>query len=135
MTAGVASQIESSHTIGLTSQSGPGFNAPYDIAIAPDGRMLAVAWDLRVAQVAGDLNGREIDLSWQETAVPTVAVRAVHARRERTPAYARHVRRRVTRRHQGRNKRNRKRWRRPAAHPRRCYSDSPTASSASALVP
>jgi eukaryotic-like serine/threonine-protein kinase len=38
--------------------------------IAPDGRMLGVAWDLRVAQIAGDVNGREIDLSWQETAVP-----------------------------------------------------------------
>jgi len=43
MTAGVASQIESSHTIGRTSQSGPGFNAPYDIAIAPDGRMYVIS--------------------------------------------------------------------------------------------
>jgi len=43
MTAGVASQIESSHTIGRTSQSGPGFNAPYDVAVAPDGRMYVVS--------------------------------------------------------------------------------------------
>jgi len=43
MTAGVASQIESSHTIGRTSQSGPGFNAPHDIAVASDGRMYVVS--------------------------------------------------------------------------------------------
>jgi len=43
MTAGVASQIESSHTIGRTSQSGPGFNAPYDVAVAPDGRIYVIS--------------------------------------------------------------------------------------------
>jgi len=43
MTAGVASQIESSHTIGRTSQSGPGFNAPHDIAVAPNGRLYVVS--------------------------------------------------------------------------------------------
>jgi len=43
MTAGVASQIESSHTIGRTSQSGPGFNAPHDVAVAPDGRLYVVS--------------------------------------------------------------------------------------------
>ena len=35
--------------------------------IAPDGRDARGRRDVRVAQIAGDVNGREIDLSWQET--------------------------------------------------------------------
>jgi DNA-binding beta-propeller fold protein YncE len=43
MSVGVQSQIRPSHTIGRTSQSGPGFNAPNDVAVAPDGRLYVLS--------------------------------------------------------------------------------------------
>jgi len=43
MTAGVASQIEVSHTIGRGVQSGPGFNIPVSVATAPGGRLYVVS--------------------------------------------------------------------------------------------
>jgi len=42
MTAGVASQIKVSHTIGRGVQSGPGFNLPVSVATAPGGRLYVV---------------------------------------------------------------------------------------------
>jgi Tol biopolymer transport system component len=40
----------------------------YDIA--DDGRMLAATFDASGAQVAGEMGGREVDVSWQDVALP-----------------------------------------------------------------